>query len=84
MKTCHDARAGAIDNCRCLLHQASWQNYHRVGEPVSRRFILDGKRPHTAPVIVEIGSGAQWLDSWTKACGQSPDIMTISEWKSRY
>jgi len=26
--------------------------YHRVGEPVSRGFILDGKQPHTTPVIV--------------------------------
>jgi hypothetical protein len=57
--------------------------YHRVGEPVSRGFIVDGKQPHTTPVIVEIGSGTQWsVDSWTKAYGQSPDIMTISQWKS--
>jgi hypothetical protein len=41
-------------------------------------------RPHTTPVIVEIASGTQWsVDSWTKAYGQSPDIMTISQWKSR-
>jgi hypothetical protein len=58
--------------------------YHRVGEPVSRGFIFDGKQPHTTPVIVEIGSGTQWsVDSWTKAYGQSPDIMTISQWKNR-
>ncbi len=58
--------------------------YHRVGEPVSRGLFLDGKQPHTTPVIVEIGNGAQWsVDSWTKAYGQSPDIMTISQWKSR-
>jgi hypothetical protein len=58
--------------------------YHRVGEPVSRGLFLDGKQPHTTPVIVEIGNGTQWsLDSWTKPYGQRPDIMTISEWKSR-
>jgi hypothetical protein len=58
--------------------------YHRADEPVSRGFIIDGKRPHTTPVIWEIASGTQWsIDSWTKAYGQSPDIMTISQWKSR-
>jgi len=58
--------------------------YHRVDEPVSRGFVIDGKQPHTTPVIVEIASGTPWsIDSWTKAYGQSPDIMTISQWKSR-
>jgi hypothetical protein len=58
--------------------------YHRVGEPVSRGLFVDGKQPHTTPVIVEIATGAEWsVDSWTKAYGQSPDIMTITEWKSR-
>jgi hypothetical protein len=58
--------------------------YHRVDEPVSRGFIVDGKQPHTTPVIEEIATGAQWsIDSWTKAYGQNPDIMTISVWKSR-
>ena len=58
--------------------------YHRVGEPVSRGLFVDGKQPHTTPVIVEIATGAEWsVDSWTKAYGQSPDIMTIDEWKNR-
>jgi len=58
--------------------------YHRVDEPVSRGLFVDGRQPHTTPVIVEIASGMQWtVDSWTKAYGQSPDILTISEWKSR-
>jgi hypothetical protein len=58
--------------------------YHRVDDPVSRGLFIDGKQPHTTPVIVEIASGMQWsVDSWTKAYGQSPDIMTISDWKSR-
>jgi hypothetical protein len=51
---------------------------------VSRGLFVDGKQPHTTPVIVETATGAEWsVDSWTKAYGQSPDIMTITEWKSR-
>jgi hypothetical protein len=58
--------------------------YHRVGEPVSRGLFVDGKQPHTTPVIVEIATGAEWsVDSWTRAYGQSPEIMTISEWQSK-
>jgi hypothetical protein len=46
--------------------------------------IIDGKRPHTTPVIVETKDGSQWsVDSWTRAYGQSPDIMTIAEWQNR-
>jgi hypothetical protein len=33
---------------------------------------------------VENAGGTQWsVDSWTKAYGQNPDIMTITEWKSK-
>lgn len=67
----------ALDRSRLL-------RYHRVDEPVSRGLFVDGRQPHTTPVIIEIAIGRQWsVDSWTKAYGQSPDIMTISEWKSR-
>jgi hypothetical protein len=58
--------------------------YHRVDEPVSRGLFIDGKQPHTTPVIVDIATGTAWsVDSWTKAYGQRPDIMTISAWKSK-
>jgi len=58
--------------------------FHRVGEPASRGLFIDGKQPHTTPVIVEVATGTEWsVDSWTKAYGQIPDIMTITEWKSR-
>jgi len=58
--------------------------FHRLGEQVSRGFIIDGRRPHTTPVIVEIANNRQWsVDSWTKAYGHIPDIMTIAEWRNR-
>lgn len=80
---CIDLTAN-ITELLIALDENKLLKYHRVGEPVSRGFILDGKQPHTTPVIVDIGSGTQWsVDSWTKAYGQSPDIMTITEWKSR-
>jgi hypothetical protein len=67
-----------------VLQRNKLLKFHRLGEPVSRGLIIDGRKPHTTPVIVEIGSGTPWsVDSWTKAYGQTPDIITISEWRSR-
>lgn len=67
-----------------VLDRAKLLKYHRVGEPVSRGLFIDGRRPHTTPVIVETANGSQWsVDSWTRAYGQNPEIMTISEWQSK-
>ena len=50
----------------------------------SRGLFVDGREPHTTAVIVENATGTEWsVDSWTKAYGQIPDIMTITEWKAR-
>jgi hypothetical protein len=58
--------------------------FHRLGAQVSRGLIIDGRKPHTTPVIVEIANNRQWsVDSWTKAYGEIPDIMSIAEWRNR-
>jgi hypothetical protein len=80
---CIDLTAN-ITELLTLLERSNMLKFHRVGEPVSRGLIADGKRPHTAPVIVETRDGTEWaIDSWTRAYGQAPDIMTVSEWKNR-
>jgi hypothetical protein len=67
-----------------VLDRNKMLKFHHVGEPVSRGVFVDGKQPHTTAVIVENAGGTEWsVDSWTKAYGQNPDIMTISEWKTR-
>jgi hypothetical protein len=79
---CIDLTAN-ITELLILLDRAKLLRYHRVGEPVSRGLFIDGKQPHTTPVIVETANDSQWsVDSWTRAYGQSPEIMTISEWQS--
>jgi hypothetical protein len=80
---CIDLTAN-ITELLLALDRAKLLKYHRVGEPVSRGLVVDGRRPHTTPVIVETASGEQWsVDSWTRAYGEKPEIMTISEWQSR-
>jgi len=67
-----------------VLERNGLIRFHRLGEQVSRGFIIDGRRPHTTPVVVEIAASREWaVDSWTKAYGELPDIMTIAEWRSR-
>jgi hypothetical protein len=80
---CIDLTAN-ITELLIVLDRNKLLRYRRVGEPASRGLFIDGKQPHTTPVIVEVATGTEWsVDSWTKADGQIPDIMTISEWKSR-
>jgi hypothetical protein len=80
---CIDLTAN-ITELLIVLDRNKLLRYHRIGEPVSRGLFIDGRQPHTTPVIVEIATGTEWsVDSWTKAYGKIPDIMTISDWKSR-
>jgi hypothetical protein len=80
---CVDLTAN-ITELLIVLDRNKMLKFHRVGEPVSRGLIVDGKQPHTTPVIVETATGTEWsVDSWTKAYGENPDIMTISEWRSK-
>jgi len=79
---CIDLTAN-ITELLLLLDRSKLLKFHRVGEPVSRGLIIDGKQPHTAPVIIEVSNGTEWsVDSWTKAYGQKPDIVTIAAWKN--
>jgi hypothetical protein len=80
---CIDLTAN-ITELLLVLDRNKFLKFHHVAEPVSRGFLIDGKEPHTTPVIIETANGTQWsVDSWTKAYGEKPDIMTIREWKSR-
>jgi hypothetical protein len=76
--------AANITELLIVLQRNNILKYHYVSDPISRGFLIDGRQPHSTPVITETASGRQWsVDCWTKAYGQPPDIMTISEWKSR-
>lgn len=80
---CIDLTAN-ITELLIVLDRNKLLKFHHVGEPVSRGVFVDGKQPHTTAVIVENKTGTEWsVDSWTKAYGQNPDIMTIADWKSK-
>jgi len=80
---CIDLTANVTELLLVLEH-SNLIRFHRLGEQVSRGFIIDGRLPHTTPVIVEMATNERWsVDAWTKAYGEMPDIMTIAEWRHR-
>src|ERR1700743_3648607 len=80
---CIDLTAN-ITELLLVLDRNKMLKFNHVGETVSRGVFVDGRQPHTTAVIVENAGGTEWsVDSWTKAYGQNPDIMTIADWKSK-
>jgi hypothetical protein len=65
-----------------LLQAHGYLQHHRVAEPASRGFFLDGRYPHATAVLTETGRGAKWaIDSWPRANAEPPVIQTLREWK---
>jgi hypothetical protein len=64
-----------------VLKQHGYLKHHRVLQPSSRGFFLDGRYPHSTAVISETG-GAKWaVDSWPRANGEAPVIEPLSKWR---
>lgn len=56
--------------------------HHKVGQNVSRGFLLDARYFHAAASITD-SAGTRWaVDSWYGAAGQPPQIMPLSEWRT--
>ena len=54
--------------------------WHTVRGPAMRGFIFRGW-PHLTAVIVEKKTGKEWaVDSWFKANGEPPLVMTVADW----
>jgi hypothetical protein len=56
---CIDLTAN-ITELLTVLDRGKFLKFHHVGEPVSRGLLIDGKQPHTTPVIVENATGTEW------------------------
>lgn len=66
-----------------VLDQLNLLRHHEVAEPVARGYLIDGRPPHVTAVLVEKATGAEWaVDSWTRAYGEAPEIMSLSLWKT--
>ncbi len=65
-----------------VAEQNGMLSHHRVGRPVARGFLLDGRYPHATASIIETGTGTAYaVDSWPRANAEKPDIMLLSTWK---
>ena len=66
-----------------VLEQLKLLRHHEAAEPVARGYLIDGRPPHVTAVLVEKATGTEWsVDSWTRAYGQAPEIMTLALWKT--
>ena len=73
----------ATNTTSYLLLLQSWTllRHHTVASPVARGFFLDGRYPHATAVVVDEQTGKPWaIDSWPKANGVKPDVMTLQRW----
>ncbi|SEO60395.1 hypothetical protein [Rhodopseudomonas pseudopalustris] len=69
-----------------LLVMQEWGllKYHTVGDPKYRGNVLVLQTPHNTAVLVERGSGAEWVvDMWTRAYAQTPEVMPVDQWVKR-
>jgi len=70
-----------------LLLLQSWKllRHHTVASPVARGFFLDGRYPHATAVVVDETTGKPWaVDSWPRANGVKPDVVTLQRWFASY
>lgn len=67
-----------------LLEKKGLLRHHTVQSNVSRGFFLDARYPHSTAVLKEKPGGKLWaVDSWYEPMGGRPDILALSQWKTR-
>ena len=65
-----------------ILDAHGYLKHHRVAEPASRGFFLDGRYPHATAVIAVKGSREKWaIDSWPNANGEPPVVQPLPVWR---
>lgn len=85
----NDGQFDCIDSSRnmttllLLLDDLHLLRYHHPDIPVARGYIIDFRLPHATAVLTDNTTGQSWaVDSWTRAYGQSPEIMSLSRWEA--
>lgn len=66
-----------------LLVMQEWGllKHHSVGDPRYRGNVLVLQTPHNTAVLVERGTGAEWVvDMWTRGYAQTPEVMPVDQW----
>ena len=65
-----------------VLDAHGYLKHHRVAEPASRGFFLDGRYPHATAVLAVNGSREKWaVDSWPNANGEPPVVQPLPVWR---
>lgn len=64
-----------------VLREWGLLKHHTIGDPRYRGNVLVLQTPHNTAVLVERGSGVEWVvDPWTRGYAQAPEVMPVPQW----
>jgi hypothetical protein len=67
-----------------FLDNAELLNFHKVGQPIYKGYMLNGVYPHNSASVIEIETGVVYaIDSYIYANGEQPNIRPFDDWKAR-
>ncbi|MBZ0215103.1 MAG: hypothetical protein K8F25_00995 [Fimbriimonadaceae bacterium] len=66
-----------------LFKKLGLLRHHRIGYPIAKGFLLDGRYPHVTAVVIEEASGKEYsIDSWVFANGERAAVSPLDVWLS--
>lgn len=66
-----------------LFKKLGLLHHHRIGYPIAKGFLLDGRYPHVTAVVIEEDSGKEYsIDSWVFANGEPAAVSPLKDWLS--
>lgn len=64
-----------------FMHEDNLIDWHDIGEPARRGYIIN-RWPHNTATVIEHGSGASYaIDSWFGPNGALPDVVPLEDWR---
>lgn len=64
-----------------LFRKLELIHHHRIGYPIAKGFLLDGRYPHVTAVVIETETGKEYsIDSWVFANGETAAVSPLDVW----
>ena len=64
-----------------LFNDLGLLRHHRIGYPIAKGFLLDGRYPHVTAVVIENDTEAEYsIDSWVFANGETAAVSALDIW----
>jgi len=64
-----------------LFRDLGLLRHHKIGYPVAKGFLLDGRYPHVTAVVIENATGTEYsIDTWVFANGEPAAVSPLDVW----